>query len=190
MAWQDFIDFLVGLFAPKAAPPVSAPAVPPAEAPPLPAAPPPLLSQDGPRRTNQAGIDLIKSFEGLRLTAYQDSVGVWTIGYGHTRGAVPGMEITAAEAEMYLRADLAAAEQAVSAQLVEEGWNAQDLTDHEFAALVSFTFNLGGGALRQLLAHGLDEVPRQLLRWDHAAGVELAGLERRRAAEAALWGLA
>jgi len=148
-----------------------------------------------PRQINRAGLDLIKAFEGLRLRAYQDSVGVWTIGYGHTRGVFPGQVITAAQAEELLRGDLALAEAEVDRDLAAAGWPYPgEITDNEFAALVSFVFNLGGterhGAetpLRQLLSHGIDQVPSQLPRWDHAGGVELAGLKRRREAEAELW---
>jgi lysozyme len=144
-----------------------------------------------PRRINAAGLALVKASEGLRLTAYQDSGGVWTIGYGHT-GRYPdessmartmvgaGDAITAEDAELILSEDLADAE--ASAEYYSAG-----LSDDQFSALVDFTFNLGPGALAQLLAHGLDQVPEQLLRWDHAAGVELAGLKLRREREAQLW---
>lgn len=67
--------------------------------------------------TSQAGIDLIKSFEDCRLTAYQDSVGVWTIGYGHTNGVYAGMTITQAQAEEFLRSDLKTAENAVNGKV-------------------------------------------------------------------------
>ena len=64
--------------------------------------------------TSQAGIDLIKSFEDCRLTAYQDSVGVWTIGYGHTNGVYAWMTITQAQAEEFLRSELKTADNAVN----------------------------------------------------------------------------
>ena len=66
------------------------------------------------RQTNASGVHLIKSFEGLRLKAYQDAVGVWTIGYGTTRGVKPGQEISEAQAEALLKADLNRFEQAVN----------------------------------------------------------------------------
>jgi len=129
---------------------------------------------------NDAGLKLIESFEGLRLTAYQDSVGVWTIGYGHTRGVAQGQTITQQQAEAFLQQDLAVAEGAVN------GLN-QTLTDNQFAALVSFTFNLGGGNLSKLLSHGLDAVADRILLFDHAGGRQLPGLTRRRTAERALY---
>jgi lysozyme len=162
----------------------------------------------GPRQINAAGLALVKKSEGLRLAAYQDTGGVWTIGYGHT-GAYPpgtycfpeegghsysadgdspsaGEAITEFTATMILTADLARAAASVPADV--------PLTDNQFAALTDFAFNLGAGALRQLLAHGLDQVPEQLLRWDHGevAGreEELAGLKARRQAEADLWRMA
>jgi lysozyme len=147
----------------------------------------------GPRRINAAGLALVKASEGLRLTAYQDSGGVWTIGYGHTgRDVEPGMSIDEADAEMLLESDLAEAEHHVFTAGAAGHFG---MTDGQFAALVDFTFNLGGrrslgggpSPLEQLLAHGLDQVPEQLLRWDHAAGVELAGLKLRREREAQLW---
>jgi hypothetical protein len=64
-------------------------------------------------KTGPAGLALIEQFEGLELEAYQDLVGVWTIGYGHTRGVRPGQTVTKAEAEALLQQDLAAAEAAV-----------------------------------------------------------------------------
>jgi lysozyme len=130
--------------------------------------------------TNQAGLQLIESFEGLRLTSYQDSVGVWTIGYGHTKGVAQGQTITQQQAEAFLQQDLAVAEGAVN------GHNLT-LTDNQFAALVSFTFNLGGGNLAKLLKNGLDAVADRILLFDHAGGRQLPGLTRRRTAERALY---
>jgi GH24 family phage-related lysozyme (muramidase) len=130
--------------------------------------------------TNQAGLQLIESFEGLRLTAYQDSVGVWTIGYGHTKGVAQGQTITQQQAQAFLQQDLAVAEGDVN------GHNLT-LTDNQFAALVSFAFNLGGGNLNKLLSHGLDAVADRILLFDHAGGKQLPGLTRRRTAERALY---
>lgn len=129
---------------------------------------------------NDAGLKLIESFEGLRLTSYQDSVGVWTIGYGHTKGVAKGQTITQAQAEAFLQQDLAVAEAAVNG-------HGLTLTDNQFAALVSFTFNLGGGNLAKLLKNGLAAVPDRIPLFDHAGGKALAGLTRRRAAERALY---
>jgi lysozyme len=130
--------------------------------------------------TNQAGLTLIESFEGLRLNSYQDSVGVWTIGYGHTRGVGPGQTITQLQAQAFLQQDLGVAEAAVNSHNLT-------LTDNQFAALVSFTFNLGGGNLNKLLSQGLAAVPDRILLFDHAGGKVLPGLTRRRTAERALY---
>ncbi len=130
--------------------------------------------------TNDAGLKLIESFEGLRLTAYQDSVKVWTIGYGHTKNVKKGQTITQQQAEAFLQQDLAVAEAAVNRLRLT-------LTDNQFAALVSFTFNLGAGNLKKLLKNGLAAAPDRLLLFDHAGGRVLAGLTRRRQAERALF---
>lgn len=143
------------------------------------------------RLINRAALDLIKSFEGLRLEAYQDPAGIWTIGYGHTRGVRPGQTIDEAEAERLLRQDLRTAAGAVERHV------GPPLNDNEFGALVSFVFNVGEGAfasstlLKRLNAGDRGAVPDQLRRWDKATvggkKVQLRGLARRRAAEALLW---
>ena len=130
--------------------------------------------------TNAAGLQLIESFEGLRLTSYQDSVGVWTIGYGHTQGVKQGQTITQQQAQAFLQQDLGVAEGAVNRLGLT-------LTDNQFAALVSFTFNLGAGNLNKLLKNGLPAVPDRILLFDHAGGKALPGLTRRRTAERALY---
>jgi lysozyme len=130
--------------------------------------------------TNQAGLQLIESFEGLRLSSYQDSVGVWTIGYGHTQGVQPGQTITQQQAQAFLQQDLGVAEAAVNKLGLT-------LTDNQFAALVSFTFNLGAGNLNKLLSQGLAAAPDRILLFDHAGGKVLPGLTRRRQAERALF---
>ena len=133
-------------------------------------------------------LDLIRHFEGCRLVAYQDSVGVWTIGYGHTGTDVrPGMQIGQAEAEGFLAVDAGTAGRAVE-RLVKV-----PLRQCEFDALVSFTFNLGaraleGSTLLRLLNAGsrwaaADEFPK----WILAGGKILPGLVTRRAAERALF---
>lgn len=140
------------------------------------------------RRINEAGLALIKEFEGLRLTSYRCPAGVWTVGYGSTGPhVVPGMTITEEEAETLLTDDLRRFEEGVE-QLVEV-----PLNDNQFAALVSFAFNLGLGALSgstllRLLNEGdYASVPAQLARWNKAGGKVLAGLSRRREAEGELW---
>lgn len=140
------------------------------------------------RRISAAGLELVKSFEGLRLQSYRDTGGVLTIGYGHTGPDVkPGMVITVAKAEQYLRDDLAEAEDAVSKFITVP------LNDNQFVALVSFTFNVGREAFRRstlrkkLNAGDYDAVPGQLARWVNDNGKKINGLVRRRKAEADLW---
>mgnify|MGYP002075963031 CR=1 FL=1 len=138
-------------------------------------------------QTNLAGINLIKSFEGLRLYAYKDSVGVLTIGHGHTKNVRPGMTITQKQAEDFLRADLGYFENAVK-KLVRV-----HLTDNQFAALVSFCFNLGEGnlakstLLRKLNAGDTRGAAEEFLKWNKAGGKPLVGLTKRRAAERELF---
>ncbi len=122
-------------------------------------------------------LDIIKEFEGLKLTAYQDSVGIWTIGYGHTRGVHEGDTVTQAQANYNLAVDVEGAEQAVNRMVPES------CTQNQFDALVSWTFNLGAGSLKTMLAHGWDNVPTEMVRWDKAGGKVLPGLTRRREAE-------
>lgn len=139
------------------------------------------------RKTNQQGINLIKAFEGLRLEAYYDSVGVKTIGYGHTGPGVAKGKITEKEAEDLLRSDLSSAESDVLS-LVKV-----PLDDHQFGALVSFAFNLGGGALaestllRKLNSGDYSGASQEFRKWTFAGGQELPGLVARRSAESKLF---
>lgn len=141
----------------------------------------------GRKQINDKGLRLLKSFEGLRLNAYLDAVGVWTIGYGTTSGVRPGMQITALQAEEFLKRDLVRFERAV-AELVRV-----PLNEDQFSALVSFTYNVGESALAnstllKLLNRGdYRGAADQLLRWNKGDGVELPGLTRRRRAERALF---
>lgn len=136
-------------------------------------------------KTSQRGINLIKEFEGLRLTAYKCPAGVYTIGYGHTRGVKRGMKITEEEASAYLIADLRNSEKAVEGYDSLYHWN-----QNEFDALVSFTFNCGATNLRSLLRNGRrnrSQIAATLPLYRKAGGKVLKGLERRRAAEKALF---
>jgi lysozyme len=138
-------------------------------------------------KISQEGVNLIKHFEGCRLEAYKCPAGVWTIGYGHTKGVKEGDAIEQEAAEAFLIEDLEAFEQAV-ARLVKV-----PITQQQFDALVSFTFNLGAGnlaastLLRKLNNYQYIEVPEQMMRWVKAGGQVLDGLVKRRAAEAALF---
>lgn len=139
-------------------------------------------------RISEQGLDLIKSFEGLRLSAYRDAVGVLTIGYGHTRGVRLGQIITRGEAELLLSADLEPIERQLTADLGEDG-----VLQCQFDALCSFCFNLGIGAymrstLRKYVKAGRDaDADREFGRWVRAGGRVLPGLVRRRRAEAELY---
>lgn len=143
-------------------------------------------------RTSGAGIRHIREFEGERLKAYKCSAGVWTIGVGHTSAAgaptvVEGMTITANESAAILARDLAAFELGVERMLEV------DVSQNQFDVLVSFAFNCGLGALKKstLLKRvnegKFDAVPAELMKWTKAGGKEVAGLVRRRRAEAKLW---
>ena len=138
---------------------------------------------------NAAGLKLIKEFEGLRLDSYICPAGVWTVGYGSTGDHVyPGQHITEPQAEELLRKDLWRFEDCVSSR-VQVG-----LTDNEYAALVSFAFNCGCGALQEstLLRRLNAGEPKQrvfseeLPKWVRGGGQVLPGLVRRREAEIAL----
>lgn len=140
------------------------------------------------RKVTDGIVDRIKRWEGLRLVAYRDSGGVWTIGYGHTGAhARAGATITQTQADSLLRQDLARFEQAVQSAVTVP------LTDSQFGALVSFAFNVGEAAfarstlVAKLNGGDYNAVPEQLARWVHAGGKRLQGLVNRRAAEAGLW---
>ncbi|RUR48814.1 lysozyme [Vreelandella populi] len=138
-------------------------------------------------RLSPAGLELIKAHEGLRLNAYQDVVGVLTIGYGHTGTVKPGMTITKQEAEDILRRDVASFEKAVNDLVTAP------LNQNQFDALVSFAFNLGRGALqrstllRKLNARDYDGAAAEFGRWINAGGKPWPGLVRRRKEERELF---
>lgn len=139
-------------------------------------------------KTSDAGLGLIKQFEGCRLDAYMPTPDdVPTIGYGHTLGVKMGDTCTQEQATEWLRADVAGAERCANNSV------AVALTQSQFDALVSFVFNLGCGALRsstllKLLNQGDDAgAALQFGRWNHQGNKELAGLTRRRAAETELF---
>lgn len=126
----------------------------------------------------------IEVWEGLRLNAYRDPVGIPTIGYGHTGPDVHmGQVITEAQADALLANDLHKFETVVG------GLAGPNTTEGQFDALVSFSFNLGGAALKSStllkrhLAGRYREAADEFLKWNHAGGVELAGLTKRRKGE-------
>jgi len=138
-------------------------------------------------RTSDEGVALIQHFEGCRLEAYLCPANVWTIGYGHTFRVREGDVIDQEAAEALLIEDLEEFEGHVL-RLVEI-----PLTQNQFDALVSWTFNLGPGNLKsstllnRINFGPLSDVPFQIQRWTRAGGKVLEGLVKRRAAEAALW---
>lgn len=132
-------------------------------------------------------IKKVKEFEGLRLTSYKDSAGVWTIGYGHTRGVKAGQIITEKQADSLLRSDLLTAENYVNGLKL-------NLTQGQFDALTDFVYNLGSGSLAgsTLLAKirakaPAEEIQAQFRRWVYAGKKKLAGLVKRREWEAKKW---
>ncbi len=138
-------------------------------------------------KTSQEGISLIKSFEGCELSAYRCSANVPTIGYGHTAGVSDGDTCTLEEAEEMLTEDLVEFENYVK-KYVET-----DLEQNQFDSLVAWVYNLGpknlseSTLLKELNAGNLEEVPRQMKRWNRAGGQVLDGLIRRREAESRLF---
>lgn len=144
--------------------------------------------------TSSSGVNFIKQFEGLRTTAYKDSAGVWTIGYGHTSGVYSGMKITEAQAEQYLKNDLKTAENAVNNFMKKHN---RYISQTQFDALVSFTFNVGSGWTQNASyniykymstgSHTDQQVKDTFGSWVNAGGKKVAGLVTRRAKEAALY---
>lgn len=143
-------------------------------------------------RASENGINLIKQFEGCRLTAYQDSVGVWTIGYGWTqpvdgKPVAKGMVITQQKANQLLTEGVAQYEKGVT-NLV-----AVSLNQNQVDALVDFAYNLGVNALKgstllkKLNAGDYAGVANEFTKWNKAGGKVMNGLTRRREAERALF---
>ncbi|MDD9331059.1 MAG: glycoside hydrolase family protein [Bartonella sp.] len=144
------------------------------------------------RKISKNCLNYLKKWEGLRLHAYRDASGIWTIGYGHTEKAgkpivFEGMVITERKAETMLLTDLRQYEQAVEKAVYV------DLSDEQFGALVSFCYNIGIAAfqnstlLKKLNKGDYEAVPIELQKWTKAGGKRLNGLVHRRAAEAGLW---
>lgn len=141
------------------------------------------VESEGTMKISDKGLDLIKSFEGCRLEAYKDPVGIWTIGYGHTKGVRKGQKITSAQATEFLRQDCATAEKNVSKFDNIYHWN-----QNQFDALVSFAYNIG--SINGLTANGtrsIQQISNKITAYNKAGGKVLAGLRRRRAAEKKLF---
>jgi lysozyme len=138
-------------------------------------------------RIHQQGIDLIKKFEGCKLGAYQDSVGIWTIGYGHIEGVKQGDVITQTEADAFLEKDIQVKEKEITPLIKVE------VNENQWAALVSFAFNLGAGnlakstLLSRLNSKDFASAGEEFLKWNKAGGKPLNGLTYRRQAERSLF---
>lgn len=138
-------------------------------------------------KASEKAYSLIRQLEGLRLTAYKCPAGVWTVGYGHTSGVVPGMVITKEQAEAFLRQDIATVENIVNAEC-------PGLRQCQFDALVSFVFNVGGGnfrkstLLKKIKVNTDDNsIMNEFLRWVYTNGVVPTGLQKRRLVEMRLY---
>ncbi len=139
----------------------------------------------------QAAKNIIKQFEGLRLTSYQDVAGNWSVGYGHFNATPPPctdcMVITETQADGMLENDLEHTLQAI------RGHIKADVTDNQLSALLSFAFNLGVNALinstllKDLNNGNVEAAADSFLLWDHSHGTVIQGLSRRRAAERKLF---
>lgn len=139
-------------------------------------------------KISQEGLNLIKSFEGCRLKAYDDGLGVWTIGYGHTSGVKKGQRISQSLADYYLQQDVAVFENAVNNNVTVY------LTQNRFDALVSFTYNCGIGALKgstllkKLNSGDYTGASNEFLKWcKDSQGNIIQGLYNRRIAEQKLF---
>lgn len=136
------------------------------------------------RRINKSGLNLIKKYEGCKLTSYICPAGVLTIGYGHTgKDVKPNQTITKRKAISLLKKDLARFERHVQSYNYIYEW-----TDNEFSALVSFAFNIGN--IDQLTAYGTrtrSQIRSAMLKYVKANGKTLQGLVKRRKAELKLF---
>jgi GH24 family phage-related lysozyme (muramidase) len=140
-------------------------------------------------RLSTKGARLIEEFEGFSASPYRDAVGVWTIGYGSTKGVGPSTpRVTRREAEARLKREVDATYGAAVNALQ------LPLNQNQFDALVSFVYNVGPGGVgsgtqvgRALRRHDWTGAANALLAWNKAGGRILAGLTRRRKAERALF---
>ena len=139
-------------------------------------------------KITKEGINLIKKFEGLRLEAYLCPAGVWTIGYGHTKGVKKGQVITQLEADNLLKEDLSSFEKGVTSLIKS------NINQNQFDSLVSFAYNLGlanlksSTLLKKVNSNSNDRtIVDEFIKWIYAGGKPLEGLKRRRQAEAYLY---
>ena len=132
---------------------------------------------------SERGLNLIKSYEGCRLTAYRCPANVLTIGWGHTKNVYESMSITQDEADRLLVEDVQ-----MYANAVNKYVSKFNLNQNQFDALVSFAYNCGIGSLDSVCScNTLDEIRAELLLYVNGGGVRLPGLVRRRNEELALF---
>lgn len=134
-------------------------------------------------KISQTGLNLIKSFEGCRLTAYKCPAGVWTIGYGHTAGVHQGMKISQTQADAFLIEDMKKYEAKVNKYMSKYNFN-----QNQYDAMVSFAYNVG--SVDGLTAYGtrtIAQISAKFPAYNLGGGKILSGLVRRRAAEKALF---
>ena len=138
-------------------------------------------------RTSNEAVTAICNFEGVSLKAYKCPAGVWTIGYGHTKGVYKGQKITQEQAVQYLKQDIAP---------IENYLNKVNLckTQGQFDALIDFIFNLGvtnfkNSTLYKYIVkkYSNDAICKQFMRWVYAGGKKLNGLVKRRSWECEMW---
>ena len=138
-------------------------------------------------KISEDGLELIEKFEGCETSAYQDSVGVWTIGFGHTKGVEEGQTCSIEDAESMLADEMDEYEGYIN-NMVKV-----DLQQHEFDSLVAWVYNLGptnlgeSTMLKVLNGGQFDRVPDEMNRWTRAGGKILEGLVRRRQAESLMF---
>lgn len=137
-------------------------------------------------KISQRGIDLIKKYEGYRSSVYKCPAGVWTIGYGHTKGVTADTpDCTKEDAEKWLREDVESAERVCDHYAV-----IYRLNQNQYDALVSFTYNCGAGNCHKLTKNGtrtIRQIADSMLLYNKGSGKVLPGLVKRRAEERALW---
>ena len=138
-------------------------------------------------KVGEKGLALIKESEGLRLKAYKCPAGVWSIGYGTTKGVTPGMEISESRAVALLKQDLRVAETYLNSLCI-------NFSQNQFDALASWIYNLGVGSFskstlrKKIVAKADDEaITDEIVKWVNAGGKPLIGLKRRRVKEANLF---
>lgn len=134
-------------------------------------------------RISKTGLNLIKKYEGCRLTAYTCPAGVWTIGYGHTEGVKAGMTITQAQAEAFLVSDMVKYERKVNKYQAKYNFN-----QNQYDALVSFAYNVGSiDGLTKSGTRSIAQISEAITLYNKGGGKVLPGLVKRRAEEKALF---